>query len=103
MSKRIEQLRQMLAKTPGDPFLLYGMSLELKKAGDLRGALDYLDRTLALDAGYLYAYYQKGQVLETVGQPDDAKAAYDAGIERARAAGGAKALGELSGARDLLD
>jgi tetratricopeptide (TPR) repeat protein len=103
MSARLAQLRKMLEKSPRDPFLLYGVALELKKAGDLRTALEYLDRTLAIDADYMYAYFQKGQILETVGQPNDVKLAYDAGIKRAQAAGDAKALGELTGAREMLD
>lgn len=102
-SPRADQLQKLLEKSPGDPFLLYAFALELKKLNDKPRALDYLARTLAVDPHYHYAYYQQGQILESQGQTEAAKAAYDAGIAQARAAGDGKALGELEAARELLD
>jgi tetratricopeptide (TPR) repeat protein len=99
---RLEQLHKLLARTPADPFLLYGIALEHKKAQQHEQAVEFLDRTIAVDAKYCYAYYQKGQVLEQMDRPDDAKAAYRAGIAAARAAGDGHAQGELQGALDLL-
>jgi predicted Zn-dependent protease len=102
-SPRAEQLRKLLEKTPGDTFLLYALALELKKLDDKAGALDYLARTITIDPHYHYAYYQQGQILESQGETEAAKAAYDAGIARAGKVGDGKALGELNAARDLLD
>lgn len=102
-SPRLEQVKKLLEKSPQDPFLLYALALEYKKLGDLPAALDYLGRTLAVDADYMYAYYQQGQILEAQGKPELAAPAYEAGIQRARAKGDTKALGELVGARELLD
>ena len=62
---RLEQLHRILERTPNDPFLTYGIALEHKNAGEPQVALEWLDKTLALDARYCYAYYQKGQVLES--------------------------------------
>lgn len=101
-SPRLEQVRQLLAKAPKDPFLLYAMALELKKLGALNDALQYLQHTLEVDADYLYAYYQAGQILESQGTESKAIQMYDQGIQRARAKGDAKALSELQAARDLL-
>jgi tetratricopeptide (TPR) repeat protein len=99
---RLEQLHKLLARTPADPFLLYGIALEHKKAQQHEQAVEFLDRTIAVDAKYCYAYYQKGQVLEQMDRPEEAKAAYRAGIAAARAAGDGHAQGELQGALDLL-
>ena len=99
---RLAQLQKMLEKTPGDTFLLYGLALERKKAGENQLALEYLDKVIAVDRFYNYAYYQKGQILESLGQTDAAKAAYVAGIAAARESGDDKALGELQGAHEML-
>jgi tetratricopeptide (TPR) repeat protein len=103
MTPRLTQLRAIESRTPDDPFIRYAIALELLKSKDTDGALDYLARTLAVDADYLYAYYQQGQILEKRGDVPAAKSAYDAGIVRARAKGDNKALSELKAARDFLD
>ncbi len=99
---RIDQLHALLAKTPTDPFLTYGIALEHKKAGEPDAAIEWLDKTLALDAKYCYAYYQKGQVLESQERFDDARPVYVAGVKAAREAGDGHAQGEIQGALDML-
>ena len=64
---------------------------------------EYLDRVLATDPGYCYAYYQKGQVLESAGDADAAKQVYRAGVEAATKKGDAHARSEIEGALLLLD
>lgn len=103
MSTRLEQLYKLLERNPNDPFLQYATALELKKAGDLEGAVRHLHKTLQLDADYLYAYYQQGQIEELRARPDAARAAYEEGIRRASARGDHKALGELRTALSSLD
>ena len=44
MSDRLRQLQKMLERQPDDAFLLYGVAMEHKKAGDAAGALEYLGR-----------------------------------------------------------
>lgn len=102
-SPRLEQMRKLLERAPNDAFLHYGVAMELKKLSDFTAALGHLARTIEIDPDYLYAYYQQGQILELADRPDDAKPAYDAGIERAKAKGDQKALNELRAARNLLD
>ena len=101
-SERMRQLQQMLEKTPDDTFLLYGIGMEHKKAGDLARAIEFLDRTIQADPGYCYAYYQRGQVLEFTGDEAGAKQSYRAGIDAAAKKGDAHAAGELQAALDLL-
>jgi len=92
----------MLEKQPADPFLLYGMGMEYKKGGDLSQAVAYFDRTLAADPGYCYAYYQKGQVQEAMGDPTAAKETYRQGIAAAVRKGDEHAKGEIEGALELI-
>jgi len=103
MSERLAKLEQMLERSPTDPFLLYGIALEHKKAGDSARAIEFLDRTLAADAGYCYAYFQKGQVFESQGDTDAAKQAYRDGIDAARRKGDSHALSELEGQLQMLE
>lgn len=100
---RLTQILKMLEKTPEDAFLLYGAALELKKEGDFNGMIAYLDRVLAVDAGYCYAYYQKGFALEELGDTEAAAKVYREGIAAARRVGDAKAEGELSQALSIVE
>jgi Tfp pilus assembly protein PilF len=99
----MQQLQKMLDRTPVDPFLLYGMALEYKKANEPKSALEYLDRTIEADAGYCYAYFQRGQVYEQMGDMTSAKQAYRDGIEAATKKGDAHARSELEGALSIIE
>ena len=99
----MQQLQKMLQRQPDDPFLLYGLAMEHKKANDLTGALQWLDRVLQNDPNYCYAYYQRGQVHELAGDADAARKAYREGIEAAARAGDAHARTELEAALSLVE
>lgn len=101
-SSRIPQLQAMLSRTPEDPFLHYAIALEHRKAGDEQAAVRSLEKTIALDGGYCYAYYQLGQAHEAMGDPGAARRAYQAGLVASRAKGDEKAVGEIASALDLL-
>jgi tetratricopeptide (TPR) repeat protein len=103
MADRLMTILKMLEKTPGDAFLLYGAALEYKKAEKFVEALDYLNRAIAIDENFCYAYYQKGQVLEEQGDNAAAAGAYRDGIVAAERANDQKALGELSGALSIIE
>ena len=99
MNQRLNQLIALHEKEPLDPFLTYGIALEHAKLHDHTQALHWLDKTLALDANYCYGYYQKAKVLSAMGKDDEARAAAEAGISRAKTLNDAHAQSELS---DLL-
>ena len=102
MSERLEKLLGLLERDPSDAFVLYGIALEHKKSGDGPRAIEFLDRTIAADAGYCYAYYQKGQVLESLGDSGAARETYQAGIAAAQRKGDAHAQSEIEGALSML-
>lgn len=93
----------MLAREPNDTFLLYGIALEHKKLNDLKQTVAYLDRVIALDPGYCYAYHQKGLAFESAGDLDAAKQAYRDGIEAARRKGDAHAQSEIEAALAIIE
>ena len=97
------QLQRMLQSQPDDPFLLYGVAMEHKKAGDAGAALEYLRRVTARDPNYCYAYYQRGLVHESQGDAEAARAAYREGIEASQRAGDAHARGEIEAALEMLE
>ena len=103
VSNRMRQLQKMLEKEPNDPFLLYGLGLEYKKANDAAHAIEFLDRVIAVDPGYCYAYHQKGLVYEAADDMPSAKAAYRAGIEAATKKGDAHARSEIEAALSLIE
>ncbi len=102
-SDRLKQLQQMLDKSPGDTFLLYGIAMEHKKAGDAGPALEYFDRVIRLDRGYCYAYHQRGLLHESAGDVEAARRSYREGVEAAARTGDAHAQSEIQAALDLID
>ncbi len=102
-SQRMSKLQAMLQKQPDDTFLLYGLAMEYKKAGDPAKAVEHFDRVIALDPGYCYAYHQKGLVHESQGDTDAAKQAYRDGIQAAIKKGDDHARGEIEAALSMID
>jgi tetratricopeptide (TPR) repeat protein len=97
---RLAQLLKLHEADPADPFCTYGIALEHAKAGRSAEALTWLDKTLALDAAYCYAYFQKGKLLNDLGDAAGARRTVEAGIVAATQCGDAHARDELA---TLLD
>jgi predicted Zn-dependent protease len=100
-SARLEKLHKFLAATPNDPFLLYAIALEHKKT-DSTKAIEYLNKTLAADPLYCYAYFQLGQVYEGIDDLPSARKAYTDGIAAAEKAGDSHAGSEIAGALAMI-
>lgn len=81
---RLEQLHKLHKLDPNDPFCTYGIALEIAKTGDTEQAIEWLDKTIALDDTYCYAYFQKGKMLDSAGKPEEAKAILTAAIAKAK-------------------
>lgn len=99
---RLEQLQKLHAADPNDADLPYMIALELGKSGDTAGAIDWLDKTIALNAHYHYAYFQKAKMLDEEGEGAEALVTLDEGIKLATQASDAKALGELQELRAMM-
>lgn len=101
MSRR-EKLEKMLHSQPDDPFLHYALAMEWLKEGATDAGLERFDRVLALDSGYLGAYFQKANALAGVERVDEARETLRAGIEAARRKGDGHAADEMQGLLDSL-
>ena len=86
-----------------DAFLLFAIAKEHEKLQDDAKALAYYEQLRATDEQYVGLYYHLGKLHERQGNDTDALAAYDKGIEVARAAGDRHAEGELAMARMELE
>jgi Tfp pilus assembly protein PilF len=100
---RMRQLQQMLQRQPDDPFLLYGMAMEYKKADEPARALEYFGKVLRRDPNYCYAYYQRAQVHESLGELDQARRALREGLEAADRSGDGHARQEMEAALAMLE
>lgn len=103
MSERRQQLEKMLEKEPNDTFLLYGLALEFKKTGQAKQALEYLEKVVALDVGYCYAYHQMGLIHESLDDLESARSAYRRGIEAATKKSDPHARGEIEAALTMIE
>lgn len=103
MSPRLKQLEDLLRHEPNDPFLRYGVAMEHKKAGRLDEALAWFGKTLEADETYCYAFYQQGQILQTQGDLEAARATFQRGIAAARKCNDNHAAGEMQAALDALE
>jgi Flp pilus assembly protein TadD len=67
-----ERLQLMVEYYPEEPFVYYTLSLNTQSAGDLEGALGYLDEAIRLDADYGDAYGNRAIVREYLGDLEGA-------------------------------
>jgi Flp pilus assembly protein TadD len=100
---RKQQLEEMLAEDPNDPFLRYGLALEHAGAGDLEAAVRGLRELIAGTPAYVPAYLQAGQMLTRLGRVDEAREVFRQGIAVAAKEGDQHAEGEMQGMLDGLE
>ena len=100
---RKQQLEEMLADDPGDPFLRYGLAMEHISAGDLEAAARCFRELVAASPDYVPAYLQAGQVLTRLGRVEEAKEVFRQGIAAAARQGDQHAQGEMEGMLDGLE
>lgn len=99
---RLERLEEFLAANPNDAFIRYGLAQEYAKQGQAEKAVEQFREILGRNADYKAAYYHLGQALEKLGRLDEARRAYEQGIEVTGRLGDQHARSELQAALDLL-
>jgi len=103
VTERMQKLLAMLDKAPQDTFLLYGLAMEHKKAGQPQDAVNYFNRVIEIDPGYCYAYHQRGLVHESTGDLEAARRSYREGIAAAGRKGDAHAGEEIAAALSMIE
>jgi tetratricopeptide (TPR) repeat protein len=96
MPARLQQLLQLHQADPQDPFCAYGIAMEHAKQGQLGQAIEWLDKTLAIDARYCYAYYQKARLRAEQGSIVAAREALGQGMAIAKQTGDDHAYHEMA-------
>jgi Flp pilus assembly protein TadD len=99
---RLEKLEDFLAASPDDSFVRYGLAQEYLRQGRAEQAVAQFRELLARHADYKAAYFHLGQALEKLGRLDEARQAYQTGIEVTARLGDEHARSELQAALDLL-
>jgi Tfp pilus assembly protein PilF len=94
---RKQQIEEMLADDPNDPFLRYGLAMEYVSAGQDEQALRCFQELLQVAPDYVPAYMQAGRALVRLSREDEARTLYRTGIATARQKGDLHAAGEMEG------
>jgi tetratricopeptide (TPR) repeat protein len=92
----------MVAQNPADAFARYGLAMELANTGELQRAVAEFHTLLEHNPNYAAAYFHGGQVLEKLGDVEQARALYEKGIEVTSRTGDAHTRSELQAALDML-
>ncbi len=93
---RREKIEAMLADDPTDPFLRYGLAMELDKAGEHDTSLATFDALTKDATPHVPAYFMAAQQLARLGRVEEARTYLRDGIEEARRQGDTHAAGEMS-------
>jgi Tfp pilus assembly protein PilF len=100
--ERISKLKEFLAASPADSFLLHALALEYIKLGNDEQARNLFEEILNRQPGYIGTYYHLAKLQERLGETDQAVQVYKKGMEEAMKAGDNHAYGELKGAYEEL-
>jgi tetratricopeptide (TPR) repeat protein len=98
----VADLEKLLAESPADPFVLYGLAQAHAKEDRHGEAIMFYDRCLAADPAYSYAYFHKARSLEALDRRPDAARTLRAGLEAARSAGDPHAMSEIASYLDEI-
>jgi len=84
MTNRIELFEQMLSSDPGNTTVLFGLAKEYEKAGRDHDLIETLKRYLEQFDDQGNAFGMLAGAYERIGERDQARAAYERGIESAQ-------------------
>jgi predicted Zn-dependent protease len=83
MTSRIELFKQLLANDPSNTTIMFGLAKEFEKAGDYEQLIDTLNRYLEAADDEGNAFGMLATAYERLGKSEQAKQAYERGIETA--------------------
>lgn len=81
MSDRIEVFKQMLEVEPENTMVMFGLANEYLKAENYAEGIEILEKYLKFETDEGAAYGMLAKAFEATGDSDNAKAAYEKGIE----------------------
>jgi tetratricopeptide (TPR) repeat protein len=95
---RLEQLLGFLEADPDDPFTLYAIADEYRRAGDLDRSRSYFERLVEEHPDYVGTYYHLAALYLETGHKERALATYRSGISVAENQRDTQARSELQAA-----
>ena len=99
---RRQQIEELLADDPNDPFLLYGLAMEYVSARDDAEAVRRFDALFAAAPDYVPGYLQAGQALNRLGREGEARSVLLRGIAVAQKQGDRHAAEEMQALLDVI-
>lgn len=96
-ANRIEYFERMVAENPDNPTGLLALANEYGKAGRHEDEAAALERYLSQHEDEGNAYARLGEVLLQLGRPQEARAAYEKGVEQAEKHGHSGMAEDLRG------
>ena len=100
---RKQQIEEMLAEDPHDPFLRYGLAMEHVGAGQDEEAVRCFEELLRTTPEYVPGYMQAGRALARLNRFQEARTVFQAGVAAARKQGDLHAAEEMTGFLEGLD
>ena len=97
VKSRKQQLEEMLAVDPKDPFLRYALAMEYVSEGNDEEAVRCLQEMFQASPNYVAAYQQAGQALIRLSRPQEAGEVLRRGMATARSQGDLHAAEEMQG------
>ncbi|MGA3119670.1 MAG: tetratricopeptide repeat protein [Polyangiaceae bacterium] len=102
MGKRLDFLLKVTSSGSDDPFAWYGLAMEYRSLSRLEEAVATFEALRGRTPDYVPMYLMCGQVLESLGRLDQARAWLSAGIEVAETKRDDHAVAELRTALGAL-
>lgn len=103
MTKRLDQLLNLLNENPKDDFITFAIAKEYEKNGELDKALQFYLELVTQNKNYVGTYYHLGKLYEELFKNDDALRAYEQGILIASDQNDLHAKSELQNAKMNLE
>lgn len=103
MSKRLEQLQQLLGQKPQDAFLRFALAKEYEKQEEIELALQQYAALYKDSPQYMGLYYHYAALLIENEKEEMAMRIYEEGIALAQKTGDAHSLSELKNAKTNLE
>ena len=100
---RLDDMLAFVEKDPDDSFARYAVALELRSLKRIDEAVEQLVELRRREPSYGATYYQLGELYAMSDRIDDAREAFRAGVDVARAAGDRHTQSELEVALDDLE
>ncbi|MBM4357396.1 MAG: tetratricopeptide repeat protein [Deltaproteobacteria bacterium] len=100
--KRLALLEAMVADGKADAFVWYGLAMEYAGFGRVDEAIATFTTLRERDPGYVPTYLMCGQLLVKASRPDEARAWFSVGLDKARASGNDHAASEIESALAAL-